>query len=347
MSQSRQYNNLGYKIALAGGFQIRDGIAVESGTGFPKSGTAGTTVRNGVGAPPSSVYIDESTGVMFYNEGTAASPYWTPVSFKQRGLFGWYTDFTDGYSIQSPLTEGTPNTFVEGLGVPVADTRTTKTLSNGIRIHGQGASETDSGLTIAIDDQGAVGSLVTTDEDAHISVISVGNGTTPVFQPDQNGTMVVDVNAAVATLTASALFCGFCGSSADALDPIMTYSGTTISFAATVGDDVAGLTYSSEMGDNDRWFAPHDKGNSNASIATTATGVDTGVNIVAATYQRLRVECDSNGTVRVFIAKNLISTFTAALDTDEEVQPMFYVESSAAATKTATLKHFMAYGKRA
>lgn len=346
MPAPRQFNNLGRRIALAGGFQIRDGVSFESGTGFPKSGTAGTSVKDGLGAPPGSVYIDESSDVMFVNEGTAASPYWSPVSFKQNGLWGWHTDFTDGYSITSPLTEGTPNTFTEALGKEIADTRTSKTLTNGIRVHGQGIAEVDSGLTVAMSDQGAVGSLVTTNEDAHIAVVSVGNGTVPVFQPDQNGTMVVDVNAAFSSLTSCAGFVGFCGSAADALDPIMTYGTTVISFATTIGDDVAGLAWSSELTDDDRWFAPHDKDNANASIATTATGVDTGIDVVAATYQRLRVECDSNGTVRVFIAKVLKSTFTLALEVTEEVHPMFYVESSTTATKTATLKHFATWGVR-
>lgn len=340
----KSFNNLGPRIALAGGgFQIKDGAGFFSGTGFPQSGTSGTTMSDGRGAPASSLYVDESTGVVFVNEGTADSVYWTPVHFKQRGLFGWYTDFTDGCTGLLVDTTYTHNS----LGAPVAITEPTITLTNGIRLHGQGFDGNDAGLTVAMSDQGAVGSLISSATDADISVMSVGSGTTPVFQPDQNGTMVVDVNVAIASLTACAAFLGFCGSAADALAPIMTYSGTTISFAATVGDDVAGLAFSSELTDGDRWFAPHDKNNTNASIATTATGVDTGVDLVAATYQRLRVECDADGEVRVFIDKALISTFAACLDADEEVHPMFYVETSTSATKTATLKHFMAYGKRA
>src|SRR3990167_1715216 len=237
---TRSYNQLGPRIALAGGFQIRDGASFESGTGFPKSGTAGTTVRDGVGAAPGGIYIDEASDVIFVNEGTAASPYWTPVSFKQRGLWGWYTDFTDGASIESPLTEATPNTFVEALGKTDADTRASKTLAgSGIRIHGQGIAEVDSGVKVAMSDQGAVADIHTTNEDAHTVVISVGNGTVPVFQPDVNGTMVVDANVAIKTdLLVGAAFIGFCGSAADALDPIMPYSGKAISFAATVGDAV-------------------------------------------------------------------------------------------------------------
>jgi hypothetical protein len=331
--------NFGNRVIKAKGFQTTAGPQFVSGNGFPKSGTAGTTVYNGVGATKGSLYVDEDTGVIFVNEGTSTSPYWTPSNFKQRGLFGWHTDFTDG--------AGPEQTAVVTLGLAIADTAAAQVLTNGIRVHGQGIEVADSGLTVAMSDQGAIGTLTATDEDAHTAVISVGNGIVPVFQPDQNGTMVVDANVAISSLTASAAFLGFCGSAANALDPIMTYSGTTISFAATVGDDVAGLAYSSELTDNDRWFAPHDKGNANASISTAATGVDTGVDLVAGTYQRLRVECDATGTVRVFIDKVLKATFADCLDTDEEMQPMFYIESSTTATKSATLKHFSTWGKRA
>lgn len=342
MADKRGFNWLGGRIALAGGFQVDGGAGFFSGSGFPKSGTSGTTVKGTRGAPTGSLYLDTNNDVVFVNEGTSASPYWTPVSFKQRGLLAWHTDFTDGTT--GALVDTTY--IINTLGVPIAITETQPLMSNGLQLHGQGLDETDAGMTVAVTDQGAVASLICTNEDAHIAVISPGTGTTPCFQPDQNGTMVVDANVAISSLTASAAFLGFCGSAAAALDPIMTYSGTTISFAATIGDDVAGLAYSSELTDNDRWFAPHDKGNANASISTTATGVDTGVDLVAGTYQRLRVECDADGVVRVFIAKALISTFSACLDADEEVHPMFYIESSTTATKTATLKHFSAWGKR-
>lgn len=328
------FNKWGADVQLAKGFQATNGARFFDGSGFPKSGTSGTGVnsRNGQGAPKGSIYVDVATGVAFVNEGSKESPYWTPVSFDQRGLMGWESDFRNG------------------TGKAVSDTAATATLvRSGIRIHGQGIAETDSGLTVAMDDQGAVASLVTTDEAAHTAVLSVGTGTTPMFQPDQNGTCVVDVNVAQSSaITLRGCFLGFCGSAADALDPIMTYSGTTISFATTIGDDVAGLAFNVGLTATDRWFAPHDKGNANASIATTATGVDTGVDVAAAgTYQRLRVECDADGTVRMFIDKALVASFDAAtLDVDEEIQPMFYIESTSAATKTALVKHFHAWGKR-
>lgn len=335
MAAGQKFVDAGPVIHIAKGYQCANGVRYFDGSGFPKSGTSGTgmNTRTGQGAPAGSIYTDTVTGVQFVNEGSKTSPYWTPVNFTQRGLYGWFTDFRDA------------------VGKAVSDTAATATVGgSGLRVHGQGIAETDSGLTVAISDQGAVGSLVTTDEVAHTAVLSFGNGTVPLFQPDQNGTIAMDaVIAQSSAITLRATVFGFCGSAADALDPVLTYSGTTISFAATIGDDFAGLARSVDLTSTDRWFAPHDKGNANASIATTATGVDTGVDQAAAgTYQRLRVECDADGAVRVFIDKALVSSFDAGcLDTDEEIHPILYVESTSTATKTMLVKSYGAWGKRA
>lgn len=333
MAAGQKFNKVSPAVVIAKGFQAANGARVFDGAGFPKSGTSGTGVitRTGQGAPKGSVYIDVNTGVKFVNEGSKTSPYWTPVSFDQRGLLGWHTNFRDA------------------VGKALADTAASATVAgSGLRIHGQGIAEIDSGVTVAMDDQGPVATVTTTDEVAHTAVLSFGNGTTPLFQPDQNGTIVMDANIAQSSaITLRATVFGFCGSAADALDPIMTYSGTTISFATTIGDDVAALARSVGLTATDRWFAPHDKANTNASIATTATGVDTGVDQAAAgTYQRLRVECDADGAVRMFIDKAQVASFAAGcLDVDEEIHPILYVESTSTAVKSMLVKHFSAWGK--
>jgi hypothetical protein len=299
--------------------------------GSPTSGTAGTGANTF--AAPNSLVRDVNTGVVYVNEGTLASPYWTPQNFSQRGLYGWFTDFRDG------------------IGKALADTAATATLvGSGLRIHGQGIAEIDSGAVVTMSDQGAIARLTTTDEDAHTVVLSVGAGTTPVFQPDQNGTIVIDaIVAHVSAITLRSLFLGFCGSAADALDEVVTGATTTISFAATIGDDVAGLFFDTSLTDGDRYFAPHDAGNANASIATTATGVDTGVDVAAAgTFQRLRVEVDADGGVRCFIDKVLVATFAAAtLDVDEELHPVLILGSASAAVKSLDVTQFGAWGVRA
>src|SRR5689334_23394668 len=95
-----RYRDMGRRALRSGGVQFQNGAVITDISGFPKSGPSGTLVdSNGQAIPKGSIVIDALTGVMFTNEGTTASPYWTPVSFQQRGLLGWYTDFRDGVGI--------------------------------------------------------------------------------------------------------------------------------------------------------------------------------------------------------------------------------------------------------
>lgn len=325
------------RVLVAEGFQTQDGVRVISGAGFPKSGTsaAGATgFLSGFCPLRGSIYIDTNTGVAFVNEANSSSAvYWTPVDFEQRGLMAYTDDFRNG------------------AGKAVSDTATTATLvRSGVRIHGQGIDETDSGFTVAMSSAGAIGSLITTDEVAHTAVLSVGAGTTPMLKANVNGTAVMDANITNSSAnTLRSVFFGLCASAADALDPILTYSGTTISFANTIADEIAGLTASVSLTDNyATWFAPHDKANTNASIETTATGVNTGVAPAAAgTYQRLRLELDADGTVRMFIDKTMVANFSAAITASTAVHPVIQIISTSTATKTLLVKRYSVWGVKA
>lgn len=323
---------MGHRALKAGGFRAANGVTYADISGFPKSGPSGSLVdSSGQSVPQGSVVIDYATGVMFVNEGTSASPYWTPISYNQRNLLAWFTDFRNG------------------TGKALADTAATATLSDGLRIHGDSIADTDAGLTVAMDENGPVGSLVTGNENADCSALSFGTGTNPLFQPDQSGTLVMDINIAQsAAITNRSMAFGWCGSAADALPSPVTGSGTTISFAATHGDDFAGLFFSTGLTATARIYAPHDKGNANASIATTATGVDTGVDqATAGVYQRFRVEVDPDGAVRMFIDKVQVASFAAGtLDTDEEIQPVLVLSTLTTANATALVKRYAAWGKR-
>lgn len=320
----------GNRTPLAKSWGTNVGPQYCAGNGFPKSGTAGTTVVNGVGATKGSFYLDEDSGCTFVNEGTSTSPYWTPTSFHQQRMLSWYTDFRDGQ------------------GVVVTDTATSTTLAGtGIRIHGAGIDSNLGGLVVnmsATDGKGAVGVLSTDDVDATLGVMSVGVGTVPVYQPDQNGTMVIDVNIAQDTnLTAKAGFVGFSGLGTALLPPLMTYATTVITNVAV---DIAGLTWSSELTDNDEWF--HVNFDANAGATLTTTNVDTGVAVAAAgTYQRLRVEVDADGVMRTFIDKVLKSTSAAAaVDVDEEFNPQLYIETSTTAVANLNVRHFATWGAK-
>lgn len=305
----------------------QNGVYDSSGFGAPVSGTGSTATGLNVSGPGSR-YIDLNTGVVYWNEGTAASPYWTPENYLHPQLLSWFTDFRDG------------------VGVAVAATDATVTLAgSGIRLFGSGIEETDSGVTVAIGEDGPIASVIASAADAKLVAIGVGITTSVPFQPNTHGPLVIDVLVAMSSaLTLRRFFCGFIGTAADALVSPATGSTTTITL---VQDDLAGLFYDAALTAASRLFAPHNKSDEAATIATTATGVDTGVNFPAAgTYTRLRVEISAAGVMTCFIDKAQVTQISAALDVDEEVAPVLLVASTSAATKTMLVKRFATWGYR-
>src|SRR3990167_8995934 len=307
------------RLAFSGGGQVA------SGSTAPLSGTSGTPL----GMPQGSVYVYTGTTgpVVYTNEGTATSPYWTPVHYDQPGLRGWHTDIRDG------------------VGEALADTDAALLLASGVRVHGQGIAETGSGMVVTYTAElGAIARLTTTDEDAHTMALSPGStGTVLPMQPDTHGPLVIDVEFAhVTAITLRATFAGFIGAIADALDPAVTGGTTTLTL---VLDDLAGLFQDVGLTDTDGVFAPHNKSDEAASIATTAAGVDCASTMAAAgTYQRWRVEISRAGVMTGFIDKAQVTRIAAALDVDEEVAPTFYIESTSTAVKIVDVKRIAAWG---
>jgi hypothetical protein len=299
-----------------------------------QSGTAAISGTLAGIAETDTVVFDKTTKSMFVNEGTAASPYWTPISV--------------GANMTGVLDD------MNALNVSTAIAGTYGLTPAGIRVFGQGAAENDSGLipTTAVEG-GSVGLSTTTNEDAHLHALGSPAG---IFQPDTHGTCVVDVEwTAVTNITTRAGFVGFSGAAADALDPLMTYSSTTASFTA---DDLVGATFSSELTDADRWYTVSEKSNLAATQALGTTG-NTSVDYpAAATYQRVRVEVRTDGTAYVWFDKTLFATVIAgasgggahasaiSYDVDEEFSPVAYIESSAASIRSTNIKRFMYWGVR-
>lgn len=291
--------------------------------GPPTSGTSGTLAGY---AEPGAELTDTTNFVRFINEGTQASPYWTPTSFDQRALWGVWTDFRSQ------------------AGIAVADTAAEAIIADsGLRIFGQGLTETDSGLVVqAAGEGGNVGRMTTTDEDAHTIAIGMEAG---VMQPDQHKLLVIDTEVShVSAITLRAMFCGFLGTAADALDPAVTGATTT---ATLVQDDLAGLFFDVGFTDGDRYFAVHNKSDEAASQSVASGNRDTGVDVAAAgTFQRLRVEINSGGDMVAFINKTQVFSLADALDADEEVSPVLYLESTSTATKSLDVRRFATWAYR-
>lgn len=57
--------------------QLDGGVRIASGTAAPSDGTSGTLAGK---AGPGSIYIRSTTGVVYFNTNTKASPTWTPLT---------------------------------------------------------------------------------------------------------------------------------------------------------------------------------------------------------------------------------------------------------------------------
>ena len=79
-----------FRYIGAGGTVIQT-VPVLSQATAPLSGTSGSFAAN---APAGSQLVNTATGVVYTNEGSLASPYWTPLP-RQSGLKGIWTDFED------------------------------------------------------------------------------------------------------------------------------------------------------------------------------------------------------------------------------------------------------------
>lgn len=291
----------------------RTGPSSWEGPKFPRSGTSG----DGAGhAAPGELYRDTTRGTTWINKGTKASPYWSPTSYQQRGLWGVQSDYRE-----IPATA-------------LTDTAAAIIHATGLRVFGQGIAETDAGALANASGEGPLTlRMTTTDEAAHTIAIGTKAG---VYQPDLHDMAVVEVPIAhVSAITLRGFGIGFVGLAADAFDPPVTCATTVCTL---VLDDLALMHFNVGYTDGDRWMVGHNKSNA----AATMTVVDTGVDVAAAaTYQLLRVECDADGTCRFFIDKVLVATVENALDADEEHSPVAYIESTSAAVKSCDAGPFM------
>ncbi len=319
-------------------FKTLAGPEFVAGNGFPSSGTTGTTVYNGVGASAGSVYMDEDSGVQFVNEGTAASPYWSPTSMEQRGIVGVRTDFSGAVGRLGTATTASS----QDANVP------------GLRYFGTGIEENDATNTVQAITYPVGGPLLTmiTENQAN-KLMALGYGhTTPLWVPATNGVMVIDVTfTAITDILTRSIFCGFTGESAEAMKPPVAGDTVTMTFEATgtEGDNVHGLFMDSRLTAASSLFLPSVKANAAATVTTTVAALTTASTIpAAATYTRLRLEIDASGNLRAFKDKAQIHLVAAGASTSVALSPAF---AQANTTTTATLslgvRRFSTWAKRA
>jgi len=261
-----------------------------------------------------------STGITYL---CTAPEEFQPVSDVRQGRRSYWTNFAD--LVGEPLAETDAAVYLVG---------------SGLRVHGQGIEVNDSGMSVAYGLDGAIATCTTTDEDGHTIALSFG-GNTEMWTPAANGPYEVEAlvtNSSAITLRA--MFIGFAGAFADALDPVVTGSTVTLTL---VQDDLQGLFFDASLTASSRWFNTHNKADAAASQAVTATGLNTGVDVAAAgTYQRLKVRIEANGTMKTYIDGVQVGEIFGAAATTVAVNPVLYLESASAAVKTMLVKEFWA-----
>lgn len=297
-------------------------------TDTPFSGPSGTLAGQ---VEPGGIAKDVTNGILYQNEGTKVSPYWTPVNYEQEGLLAFHSD-----------------NWRDQVGKALANTDASTMLANGLRIFGQGIEVNgDTGLTIATSEGGNLATLQATNEQEHLAAIGLDAG---VFQPDQHGAcLVVDAEFNVLTdLVNKTMDIGFVGLAADDLDPPITSTTLTMT---NVQVDLALLHMDDDLTDSAGLFLDWNRNNNNATLLTSATGVDTGTDIAAVgTFARYRVELQRTGTVVKMVAfkdKVQIGSIADAFDEDEECSPVLLIKAAETAVEAIAIKHFATWALRA
>jgi len=154
-------------------------------------------------------------------------------------------------------------------------------------------ADTDAGVVSLAIPSGAVRVTGTNEDDIGMSLV-----TELVFSVPLNGTLIVEARIQMQALTARNIFVGFCGVGADNfLPPLVDSNATTHTLTAT---DLIGLNFNSiYTGASLFWHTVHNGGTLAGPTATSATVTD--VVPVAAEWQVLRVEIDTDGTVEYWI----------------------------------------------
>lgn len=241
------------------------------------------------------------------------------------------------------VSEDFSNPGVTANWLAITDTATSYNSARGVTVLGQGLAETDAGVAVAYGVGGPVATITTTDEAEHLTGFGMGGATTTEsWDPATYGPMVVEATVAMsAALTDRAFFIGFIGAQTAALDPVATGSTTTITL---VQDDVHGILMDSGLTDAAGLMMIYNKADAAASIATTATGVDTGYDFpTAGTYATFKVQIDADGKMTCYKDGVVIGQRAASASTSVKLNPVCYVESNTTAVATMLCKSFAAY----
>lgn len=190
---------------------------------------------------------------------------------------------------------------------------------------GQGLAESDSGGVMT---KGGI-TLTATDEDEH----AAGLTTRVCFDVGLMGTIVAETRLQQAALTTRQVFFGFSDVQTDlAILEGAIIKGDTVTLSLTASD-IAGFLLASELSDAADWHAVYNGGV--VTGETVSTNLDLDEDAVASTYQILRIEMDTNGTVRWFVDGKLKKTLAGAVSTTVDLCCSLIFEEKGSANNAA------------
>ncbi len=191
-----------------------------------------------------------------------------------------------------------------------------------LRVIGDGTEDTDSGIVnLESDGLSGVGQFTTTNENKHDCCVA----TSVMFDVALMGTLVFEARIRLPALANREVFFGISDVNTDALsfeDDLVHGNGTTITNTAS---DFAGFLLSAELADSADWHSVYNGGSAAAVTASGSLDLDDAA--VAGEWQVLRMEVDSNGTVRWLIDNVVKATVTGAVSTSVDMAMVLGVES--------------------
>ena len=131
-----------------------------------------------------------------------------------------------------------------------------------------------------------------------------------VFSPSLMGVLTLEARVQMAALTARSLFIGFTDAIVDDVAEPLTSVTITHTLSAS---DLCGFVLDSQLSAAAVWHAVYNGGATTGQTVSTST--TTGVTAIAAEWDILRIEIDTNGTARYWINGNLESTVVGAVST--------------------------------
>jgi len=207
-------------------------------------------------------------------------------------------------------------------------------------VGGQGNAETDAGVPTIAGMVSGAGRITTTNEDNHTTLV----GTNTAFSASLNGPIVLEARVQLDNIDTKEVFFGLSDIDPDTLSietDVMTGATTTLTLTAS---DLCGFFLSAELTDDEDWHMVYNGGSTTGE--TTSTSVDADDDAVAAEWQVLRLEIDTNGTARWYIDGVLKQTKTGAVSTTTVMGVCLGVEAKGNAIENLDVDYLLVTANR-